>query len=269
MNILKGIAGFFISIILILLVDAYSLSISLKYVLQNQIIGSVVKEQIINSYVENSKTFKDKDKLEGIINDNKSNEIIDNIIDDYIKYLDDSNYKVSDKTIDSILDFCVKHKDELSEISDHEITEEEIRKSETREDLTKSLNDGFSSLGNNLGQTEKDIIKSYSTFTSKSFRIVLLVLIFVQIVLLVLIKWSPYKWMTPTGVSFIISGVFIGTSYLIAKIILNNVIVNDTKEISINPKIMLILAIVELSVGVILLITKTIIGNTLEKQRTV
>jgi hypothetical protein len=186
-----------------------------------------------------------------------------------MKYLDDSNYQVSDKTVDSILDFFAKHKDELSKISDHEITEEEIRSAETRENLTKALNDGFNSLGKDLGQTEKDIIKSYGTFTSKSFRIVLLVLIFVQIGLLVLIKWSPYKWMTTTGVTFVISGVFIGTSYLIAKILLSKVIVNDAKEISINPKIMLILAIVEISVGVILLIAKTVISNTLEKQKAV
>ena len=124
MNILKGLGIALICTAIVILLEMFSFSISIKHVFQNQIIGGAVKEKVLDSYLKENESV-DKEKIENLINDNKSNEIIDNIINDYMKYLDNENNEISDKTVDSIVEYCLAHRDEISKISGREVSEDE------------------------------------------------------------------------------------------------------------------------------------------------
>ena len=216
MNILKGFASVLICIAIVILLEMLTFSISLKHVFQNQIIGGAVKEKVLDNYIKDNSSI-DKEKVESLIKDNKSNEIIDNVINDYMKYMDDSNYEISDKTIDSIIDFCLAHKSEIEKISGREVPESEIKSDETRQNISKSLNSGFKEFGENFGETEKSIIKSYGNFTSSKFRILVIVAVVILLGLLALLKWSTYKWLSSFGVALIISGISILMLYAFIK----------------------------------------------------
>ena len=227
MNILKGLGIALICTAIVILLEMFSFSISIKHVFQNQIIGGAVKEKVLDSYLKENESV-DKEKIENLINDNKSNEIIDNIINDYMKYLDNENNEISDKTVDSIVEYCLTHKDEISKISGREVSEEEIKSEETRNNISKSLNDGFKSFSEGFGTTEKSFVKSYGEFTSSKFRVTIIIIIVVLLGLLALIKWSTYRWLSSFGVAMIISGVTVLMAYAVLKgiifIVVKNVI---------------------------------------------
>lgn len=257
MNIIKKLISFFLSIILFILILMFSFNIIIKRVVQKQIIGGVTKNQVISEYIDNTDS-KYKEEIKDLINDKEAKEISDRIIDEYMEYINNNEYTVSEETIDKIINYCVKHHKEINKITEEEITIEKIKSPETREDLIKTINDDFKELKQDFGQTPTRIIKIYTKLISNNLQTALFISIIIVIILLMIVQNSFYKWISKLGVSLIFTSLFITSFYLIIILVINKINESTKIEIDINTREMLLIAIMEVIVGITLIIIKKI-----------
>ena len=131
-----------------------------------------------------------------------------------MKYAEDNNYKVSKKTVQEIIDFFVKHREKLNELSNSNITEEELKSQETFNNIEKGLNDEFVTVNDDIGEQASTVIRVYSKLISNNFQIILIISIMIVIILLMLIKNSLYSWMSTFGYSLISVGIMMCSLFI-------------------------------------------------------
>ena len=166
MKFVKGLLSLIVSSALFFLLLFYSLNMIFKGVIQKKFIGGIAKEEIITDYLE-QEHIDNIDEVKKIFNDKKTEKIMNNLITDYMLYLSDNNHQVSKKTVQSIVDFCVEHKDEINNVSNSPVTADEIKSQETFDNISKSINDGFSDISKNIGDTPKEMVKIYISIKMK------------------------------------------------------------------------------------------------------
>ena len=250
MNLLKKMVNFFIGTILSLLIFIFTFSFVFKNVVQKQIIGETVKTIVVNEYIKDS-DIENKEKLEELLEDNDANKLIDIISNEFGNSIDEDNYQVDQSTIESIIDICVDHKDEISEIAGRTITEDEIRSIETKNNLKEAFDSGFEKINENVNDTSKKVINGYTKLISTKFRIIICVSILIFISLLALLTKSTYKWMHGFGSSLITCGIFVILTYFSLKVIIDIAVKNLEFELNINPISILIFGVIEFIIGIL------------------
>ena len=264
LKFVRVIAGFLAKITLFFLVFLFSISLISKKVIQKEIIGNVLKGQVVTDYID-GKNIVNQDKVNELINDKEINGIINDVIAEYDNYLKEDNYKVSDKLINEIIDFCVEHKAEISEISGREITEEEIRSVETYKNLTNVFDEGFRHIKNDVGEIGEEIVKMYSKFISTAFRLKVILLMILMIGIIMLSTWSLYKWLSSFGKILITNGIIFTMIYFITGIIVSKITGEFNLDIKINFMFILIVGLAEIFIGTALIVSR----NFLEKREVV
>lgn len=270
MKALRIIGNILIGIVLFCLIFTLTFVRTTKHFLEKDVILGVVKGKITETIKEESGKLTDKgeEMLDNMLKDNESSDIIRMVIDNFDNYQKDKiNFKVSDSDIEKIVSYASKYKSTIVELSGNkikEVSDEELKKIFSYENINSLANEVFSSFDDDLGNGIDVVVKSYSKFTSTKALIILISSIVVCILLLLLINWSLYKWMLVTGIDLVITGVLISLIYL-AGLVFNDVInsIDIVKEaigeISLTGYI--IWGSIELVIGIVLIIIYNVIKN--------
>ncbi len=264
MKIVKGLLTFIISFILVLLIIVLTASYTVKDVIQHQLIGEVAKkvlvEKIEDENIDDSIIIK-------MIDDEKTDKIIDSALVDFSSYIEGTSDGVSDETISLIIDFCVTHKADLEELAKKQYEISEIDSNKTRADLKKSLDEAIKSVKIDKNSPVVSVVSTYSKITSDRFRVNVLIIIGCLVLLIGLVNWSLYKWMKSFGSVLITSGIMVLLSYGLSSVLFGLVKDNVDIAISINVMSLLILGIIYLVSGIILLIIYSIINKAVNKKK--
>lgn len=254
MKVLKGIGIFFLSLFAFLFIFLFSLSLIFKNVIQKGVVGSVVKNIMVEEFSKDknltAEDQKNIEKVNKVIKTDDINNLVDKLLDEYEESLDNDNYKVSDKTVDYIVDLFVEYKDLINDITNEHVTEKEIRSTETREGIIKAFDNVLGEEPENNKESIKIAVTSYNFFVSSIFRIVTLFLSIVCFALIALIGKSYYKWMKSASKVFISTGVLISTSYFAIIYAFKEINSSTSYNIVIDPKYILILGIIEIIIGI-------------------
>ena len=233
MKFFKGFLSFIIGIILTILLMVLSLNMIFKNVVEKEVLGGIIKDQIISEYIENEE-IENKDLIKELLNENEVTTIAGNVIDEYMEFLEDNNHKVSQKTLDSIINFSVKHRQQISKIAGRDISERELTSAESYKNLSDSINEGFSKIGNEINKSGTEVVKTYNNLTSNNFKIIIIISILISIILLMVIKNSFYKWLSIFSKSIITCSIIIISLYVLSTFLINKIKENQNIEITIS-----------------------------------
>ena len=276
MKALKVFLNIIISIMLIAMIFAVSMTFVLKKVFQEEVLIGMAKNAIIDKYIENEETNltnNQKEVIKKILDDKGTNEILNMVLDNYLAYTVLDDYNVSKKDYNTLIKFILKHVNEIDNVSDKKIDKDYIKNNLTYEELNKMVKDGFKIIdsegGIELSEENIKIINGYAFAVSDELRGYLYTGIGVLILLLMLVNWSAITWMLPTGISFIISGTFVNMIYLLTEF-LKDILSTDSDVgkyiVNINMGYTALIGISEFILGIALIIIKNKINNNEIKE---
>lgn len=256
MKIVKKIFTGLLTIILIDLIVLLVLNMSLKdFIVKEIIINSIVTNNelisIDNSNIENP-IITNNEVIKEVLQDEQIQEDLSGFIDDFIKNLSDDDLETlsTEEMQEEIITYVKEHKDELSEKTGVEITDEMIDKSnEMLEDVDteKALKQEINNYKKNLTKEEKFAIKVFDFVNSEKLRIILIISIILDIILIALIQRSTYKWMKNLSSAMTIAGL----SIIVLAMSIRYVISTMTMVV-INIKSITTLGIILLAFGIII-----------------
>ena len=276
MKALKVFLNIIISIMLIAMIFAVSMTFVLKKVFQEEVLIGMAKNAIIDKYIENEETNltnNQKEVIKKILDDKGTNEILNMVLDNYLAYTVLDDYNVSKKDYNTLIKFILKHVNEIDNVSDKTIDKEYIKTNLTYEEVNKMVKDGFEIIdsegGMELSEENIKIINGYAFAVSDELRGYLYTGIGVLILLLMLVNWSAITWMLPTGISLIISGTFVNMIYLLTEF-LKDILSTDADVgkyiVNINMGYTALIGISEFILGIALIIIKNKINNNEIKE---
>lgn len=275
MKVLRGFANFIIGLALIVLLFGLSLTFVIKTVVQDNIIISLAKDEILPKYLESDElklTDEQKNIIKELLEDKQANDILNAIMDNYVRYVSEEDYKVTQKDIDLITDFTIRHEEQFEKLTKEEFNKEDVYENFTVEKVTEGAKNLFKMIDENFDtssiETKTTIIQTYNDTISTNTKMEIIGGIIVCIILLMIINWSLYKWMKTTGVSIIISGVLVSMVYFAIDIV-KKYLTQEELGISLeslNFNIIIIMGITEIVLGIIFIIGYSIIKKQSIKE---
>ena len=256
MKIVKKIFTGLLTIILIDLIVLLVLNMSLKdFIVKEILINSIsTNNELLNvdsSNIENP-IIANNEVIKEVLQDEQIQEDLGDFLDDFIKNLsnDDIESLSTEEMQEEIITYVKEHKDELSEKTGVEITDEMIDKSnEMLEDVDteKALKQEINNYKKNLTKEEKFAIKVFDFVNSVKLRMILIISIILDIILIAIIQRSTYKWIKNLSYSMTIAGL----SIIVLAMSLRYVISTMTMVV-INIKSITTLGIILLAFGIII-----------------
>ena len=121
MKVLRGLLVFILSFVLTTLIIGLTVTASVKDVIQNQLMGEMVKQLIIRETDDDDDNNVQLNAVDKIFSYKETNDIINSAISDYVNYVEGNTNGISEETVDMIINFCIEHKSDLEEISGEEL----------------------------------------------------------------------------------------------------------------------------------------------------
>lgn len=264
---MKGLRVFFIviiSIILVFLISFVTFAFTAKQSVEGPILKEAIKETLKKEM--NEVTQEQMDEIEKVLDYEGTDDVIDSILDEYVKYMDEESTEVSNETVEYVFDFIKEHKSDIEKITGEEIDISKIDTVENREEFKKTLDKGFNKIKEQGNSEVNWTIKTYAKITSKKFLIKMLYIIGGLIVLIGLLSFSTYKWMLPVGIVFIVSGVLTGILFLISFFTSTILKVATDVGLGVNNKFLLICFLSELVGGIILVVVQNKLNKKFESK---
>lgn len=265
MKVLRGLLIFIISFVLTFMVIGYTLTINMKSIVQEQLVGEIVKQAIVKNAEENINI--DLDSVDSVFKDSDLSSIIDAAIMDYTDYVNGNISGVRSETIDKIIDFVTEHKEDLEQISGEKIDLSELQSQKVRDEITRSANESMQHMNVDKESPAITVVSTYGKIASDSFKYVVLGIMCVLVLLIGLIEWSFYKWMKPVGSSLITSGVIVSLFYVLIEVFSTFINQSIETSISIDGSKVLISGVIELVCGILMLIVYTIINKVIKNNK--
>ncbi len=272
MKALKGFLNVILTMILITLIFGLSMTFVLKKVVQEEIIIDVAKEEITKSYLDSDKvelTEEQKSIIKDTLNQKETKEVLNIVIDNYLKYTLFEDYNLSKNDYEKLLSFIEKHVTDIDKLSDEEIDVNYIKEHFTYEDANKLVKEGFGYIDSEGGiELSEDNIKAiniYAYIVSDQVRYYIISGIALVILLLMFVNWSISKWMLEVGIASIISGTFMTGIYTLLELVKEALtsesdIAEYITRIDVTQAI--IVGVIEILIGIGLIIIK----NNIEKS---
>ena len=232
MKILKKIVIAFLFFILVNLIGILAISYNLKEALVDGVLKIIVAENIKNPK-DNFFTEPvdipldiDNSQLQELLNSEEVNGLLEKYMDLTIDEMKEKE-KLDEIALEKdILDYLKNHKEELSSIVGQDVTDEMINQAandfESKE-KSKIFKEAIKNAENSLTSTEKEVIKGYKFFISKTFKYIVIALIILDLFLLAIIQMSFYKWIINLGSAMATSGVLLIIISFITRLIVKNV----------------------------------------------
>ena len=272
MKLLRNMGIVFLSIILVNLIGLFVLSYQMKPLLVN----GIIKETIMNTYlkkpidtsnIENNENLKnvDKEALQEILKSKEVEELMNKYIDITMNSLT-SDKELEDLNMEKdIFDYIKNNKEKLEKAIGENISNEMIEQVEEQmksKELTKSYKEAIENEKRNMDPTFKKILNSFTFFTSKKFRLYCLIAIILNLLLIILLQFSLYKWMRVLGTSMIVSGSGLTIIGLVVSFVIKKLTTFNLNLID-----LIISGCVLIIIGIIFIIIFKIISKLLSKKK--
>lgn len=265
MKILRKILVFILGFILYNLVCAFILTFALKDIVQTEMIGGVVRENILPAITESEDvSSEDKEKIQALLEDEGVNQVINDVVGDILTTFGDENATFDQESIDKIFDYVIDNKEQLEKAIGKEIDTNEIEKfrdSDEYNQFTDELSKTLNETGSTLDSSSRTVIKTYNYIVSDNFKIALGVIILIDLLLIMLIQWSIYKWLSILGRALYTSGITVMIMYLAVKVFINKLLVDNGINITIDTSNIFLLGVGSLIFGILLVIIYKIINK--------
>ena len=276
MKFLKVFSTVIISIALIIMIFALSMTFILKKVFQEEVLVGMAKNAIVDKYIEGGElnlTIEQREVVKRILDDKAASGVLNMILDNYLAYSVLDDYNMSKKDYNTLIKFILRHVDDIDKVSDKKIDKEYIKNNLTYEEINKMAKDGFEIIdsegGMELSEENIKAINAYAFAVSDELRSYLYTGIGIAILLLMLVNWSVITWMLPAGVSLIMSGTFVNMIYLLTEF-LKDVLSTDADVgkyiVNINMSYTALIGISEFVLGIVLIIIKNKINKAEIKE---
>ncbi|MDO4996115.1 MAG: hypothetical protein Q4E69_02960 [Bacilli bacterium] len=271
MKILRKILSFILGVVLSLLIGGLLLSFAVKSVIQEELIGGAIKDQFIPMITESTElSEEDKKIVEEMFEDKEVNDMVNQMVDEIFETMTTDDGEISEETINSIFDYVISNKDKIEEVTGEEIdlsSLEEVRNSDEFKNVTKELTESINESAGELDDTSKTAIKTYTYMVSNECRLVLLGLIVLDLILIALVQWSPYKWMSTLGKALTTSGLTLLLLYFIMNKFIEALLSEQDITFNINTSSILTMGIICVIGGVLLVVIKLIIDNIIKNKK--
>ena len=263
MKIIKSFFQVILTTILVMLIVMLTTSILVKNIIQKQLVSSIIKEEFITEISRNGEVSANDEFLKSV-NDGELENVVNEVFSEYIMAINDEDYEVKDETVDHIIDYFINHKEQIESLTGEDVDIEEIKSQEFHDEFKKEFNESLSEFNTETSGDIKDYIKLYNFLTSTNFKVMLGVAIVAIILLLGLIKSNIIKALGNVGVPLAINGIITCGIFVLIKYFINLKEFNIDKEFTniiklMNFNIILYVGLIELTLGVVLCVVKTIL----------
>ena len=219
MKIIKNILVAFLSMILVGCIFLLAISFNLKKILINGVIKETFVEQIIPKSYNEERVVITEEQIREITDDPRIQEMlmspeIQGLME---QYLDTTvNGLIDENNIDDIaleqdmLKFIKENRSVIEEKAGKEITDDMIEKAMEQvesKDMSRAYKQSIMNASRNMSSTEKEMLKGYRFLISPELRMIILVVIIIDLVLIMVVQASLYKWIATLAASLLISGV--------------------------------------------------------------
>lgn len=271
MKILRKFLSFILGLVLSLLIGGLLLSFAIKSVIQEELIGGAIKDNFIPVITNNTDiSEEDKKAVEELFEDKEVNDMVNKMVDEIMATMGSEDGEISQETIDSIFDYVIQNKDKLEEATGQKINTEEleeVRKSEEFQNITQELTKSLNESTAELDDTSKTAIKTYTYIVSKNFRLILIGGIVLDLLLIALVQWSLYNWMSTFGKALSTSGLTLIILYFLMNKIIETLLAEQTITLNIDTSKVLYMGIITIIVGILLIVFKHIIDNIIKNKK--
>ena len=274
----KSVIGF-LSSSLVVLVSLYIFNVTFSDVIVNGLFSeglkSFLSENQSSIFVQNPDLGENSIVSEEVINNMMNSEEMQKMINEFSQVMINemgsgdvssdqmANYDFGQK----MMDFLNSNKEEISEETGMEITDETIN-NVSSQIKNGNFNSNMQSMINNTKSTmspeQQEIFGQLSSFTSASTKNKIIFGIIGCILLIIFLSWSFYKWLNPIGKSFVVGSIFpIGIAYLAKQI------VSSTINIPINVEPIINLSYKFIIAGVVIEILYVIINIFMKRKESI
>lgn len=271
MKILRKFLSFILGLVLSLLIGGLLLSFAIKSVIQEELIGGAIKDNFIPVITNNTDiSEEDKKAVEELFEDKEVNDMVNKMVDEIMATMGSEDGEISQETIDSIFDYVIQNKDKLEEATGQKINTEEleeVRKSEEFQNITQELTKSLNESTAELDDTSKTAIKTYTYIVSNNFRLILIGGIVLDLLLIALVQWSLYNWMSTFGKALSTSGLTLIILYFLMNKIIETLLAEQTITLNIDTSKVLYMGIITIIVGILLIVFKHIIDNIIKNKK--
>ena len=267
MKFLKGFITFILGLLAFVLIFSLSIIIRTKSFVEKEVLTTIIKETTKEAVKNSNLRKKDKDFIDKIINDKDSSKILNRIEQNYLDYQSDSNYELSKKDYDLLIDFIIKYEDEINDLYKTNYSSEKIRNNLKYDDVNRFAKNSFNELSTSDETKDvNEVLTTYIKLTSLATKILILAGIVILLALVALVNWTPIKCLKVLGIDLIISGALIGLIFGAAQIALQSIVADqEVLDIinNINLNGFIIMAVCEFVIGII----SIIVYKKLNKKR--
>ena len=271
MKVLKKILLFILSFILFNLVGALFIIFSIKNIVQDKILNEAVKESVIPAIIDTSElNTEQKSKMSEILNDDQVNEVINEFVEDVMNTMVDEDTTIDQSTIDKIFDYFVENKEKIESVTGQEINTEDIekvRESEEYKSFGETLSKSIEETSDSLSNTEVKALKLYLFIISNEFKYILIGLCILDLLLIMLVQWSLYKWIGTLGGAILGSGITILVFYVIINYIVDEYLAQNNIIIDVDTSLLFLLGIGSIVFGLLFKTISKIIDNLVNSKK--
>lgn len=262
MNVLRTFLKVIICLILIPIILGFTIILQTKDIVENQFIVEAVK-QVFEKEIANS-DFESA-SVDELINTKGANELIQTLFTEYSKYTEDNTYQVADEAAEMIINYCLENEEALEKISEEDLDFEELKTPEAKEEIRKSIDEAFRDINEDGNEELAMIVYGYAQVTSAKTLMTIGAVIAGLIALIILLSWSTYKWMTSVGVVGLVTGSITMGLYVVASALAS--VLKQELGFEVNVKLLLIIGAVEFVLGLVLVISRSVLDKNAKKAK--
>lgn len=265
MKIIRKILVFILGFVLFNLVGAFFLSISIKNIVQEEVIGSVIKQSLVSSIqTEQNITPEQQEIISKALDNEQIDKLLNNVTDELINTLGTDNQKLNSESINDLIDYFIENKEVLEQITGTSVAAEDLEKfksSEEYQEATNAITKSINETSKQLSPTEKKVIQGYSYMISDNFKLMILGCIAINILLIAFIQWSLYKWLAIAGRSLYMTGITLIVMYFGMGAISQMLLQEVNMSIELDANNILLMGIGTIIFGLLLVVWCKIITN--------
>lgn len=260
MKWLKRILLGFLNILLINFIILLTLSFNFKNLLTEGIIKEIVKQQASITTEEaitenNLEPLIENENVKKILESEDVNSFLDKYLDLTINSMLDKDNLEKIEIEEDLITILDKNRSVLENKLGKKVTEEiinNVKEQRESKELSKIYKQTIENSKKELPEEVKLFLSIYEALISTTLRVILSIAIIIDLILIMVITKSFYKFLKSLGISLIISGILLMTMFLSLNIII--LLVTALNSINITPY--LTIASLYIAVGIILLIIK-------------
>lgn len=260
MKIIKGFLSFIFSILIFVALFAISLSFIVKNTLQKEILTTIAEEkgtELVEDLIDDIDIpSSEKQKIKNtLLKDKTFSKYITIYIDNYIKYVNDDEYKVSKEDASKIIDFA---KTTLKTLADSLEIEYDVT-SDDYELVDTIFKSSFKYVDDNIDEDFHKVVEIYAFITSPLMLMIGIGIIVVLVCLNILLIGLK-KGIKSLGITMNITGIILLTAYILFTIFKTDIL----SELPFDLKLtnLLIYALILFIFGIIIII----VSKNIKKQ---